>query len=100
MATDDSLNDGKPDSRPFKFLGGVHPLENSEQFLRVLHVKAGAVVSDKIGILCAFPPETDFDERVLLLTGEFDGVRQQIDEDLSEQRLVANTIGQFTKLNL
>src|SRR4029079_17016564 len=48
MTMNDPLHDCKPNARPFIFLGPVQPLENAEELVSVLHVKANAVVPDEI----------------------------------------------------
>ena len=55
MAENDPLYCGQADARPGKLTGPVQPLERREQFFRMRHVEARAVVADEenwdVGVL-------------------------------------------------
>src|SRR5215470_10703396 len=92
---DDALNGCEPDSGSFELLSPVETLENSEQFVDILHVKADAVVFDKdYHSIAAFVRGPDFNLWLRPRSGELDGVRDQIDEHELEHRSVAIQIGQ------
>src|SRR6266567_2176781 len=54
----------------------------------MIHVKANTVVADKQHICAILDRFADGNVRVLARPGEFDGVRQQIPEDLRNQSTV------------
>ena len=60
----------------------------------VLHIKAYAVVLDKIDALATGLAAADFDHRHLPLAGELEGVGAQIDQDLLEQGRIGLAQGQ------
>ena len=47
MAMGDALNGGKSNSGAFKLFGKMQTLKDAKQLVCVLHVEAGAVVSDE-----------------------------------------------------
>ena len=47
MAVDDALNGRESNSGAFKLFGEMQTLKHAEQLVDVLHVEAGAVISDE-----------------------------------------------------
>ena len=63
MTMDDALDECKSHSRSREFFLGVQPLEDAEQFVRVAHVEARAVVLhvvDDFAVLARSRADLDF----------------------------------------
>src|SRR5882724_12844771 len=86
MAMHNSLDNGQTHPGSFELLLAVQPLENTEEFIGVFHVKPRAVVFDKINPLIPLLPPTHFDYRLFIRASEFAGIGQKVDKDLFEQR--------------
>src|SRR5712691_1110090 len=82
VAVDDPLYNRQADARPVVLVGAVQALKHPEEFSNVLHIKAYAVVLDKIDALAIDLVAANFDHRHLPLAGKFEGVGAQIDQDL------------------
>jgi hypothetical protein len=68
----------------------VQPLEHAEQLVRVPHVETDAVVAhEHHGFAGLAPVRPDFDPRHRPPARVFQRVRDQIDEDLAQQRRIA-----------
>src|SRR6185295_5900619 len=88
VTVDDALNVGQADAGAFKIAGAMQPLEDAEKFVGVLHVEAGSVVPDKedpvlVGGLLG--RASDLDAGLFPLAGVFDGVADEIGEDLAQE---------------
>ncbi len=98
MLLNDALHRGQADARTFELLRAVQPLEDSEQFVDILHVETDAVVSDHEDWLPIFFFVADFDDRVRWRRGrprlclsigartrELERIGQQVLKDLLDQ---------------
>src|SRR2546422_185752 len=94
VAMDDALHNWQAHARPVVLVGAVQALEHPEEFADVLHIKAYAVVLDKIDALATGLAAADFDHRHLPLARKLEGVGAQIDQDLLEQDRIGLTQGQ------
>src|SRR5919202_2155045 len=85
MAVDDALRDREAHSSACIVLGTMQPLEHPKEFVGVAHVEADAVVAHKVDRLPALlaPPHSDAGH--VPVGGKFEGVGQQVDEDLLQQ---------------
>src|SRR5262249_31068875 len=91
VAMDDPLYNCQANARPVVLISAVQALEHPEEFPNVLHIKAYAVVLDKIDALALGLAAADFDHRHLPLAGKLEGVSAQIDQDLLEQGRISLT---------
>src|SRR5436189_1475447 len=71
VAVDDPLHNRQTNARTVVLVGAVQALEHPEKFANVLHIKAYAVVLDKIDALAIDLAAADFDHRHLPLAGKF-----------------------------
>src|SRR5262245_40794701 len=72
VAVDDALYNRQADARPVVLVSAVQALEHAEEFPNILHIKAHAVVLDKIDALAIALATADFDHRHLALAGKFE----------------------------
>src|SRR3990170_1342988 len=100
VAVDDPLDNGQADARPFVLLGPVQALEDRKELVRVAHVEADAVVPDEPGGLAPLRPAADLDLRRLAPPRELQGVGEQVDQDLPEERRVPLPHGHVADGNL
>jgi len=95
VAVDDALYGRETDSGAFEFLGAVEPLEHAEQLVGVLHVKADAVILDKVdGRTTLLGQAAYLNSSNILPACKLERIRDQVDPDLLEQRRVALAVGQ------
>src|SRR5712692_4354634 len=85
MPVDDALDYGETDAGPLVFFGAVEPLKDAEKLVRVAHVKASAIVFDKVDGFAVFLFATDLNFADLAFAGVLEGIGKKIDEDLLEQ---------------
>src|SRR5713226_4425858 len=78
MPVDDALDDGETDAGPVVFFGAVEPLKDAEKLVRVAHVKAGAVVLDKVDRFAVFLFATDLNFADLAFAGVLEGIGKKI----------------------
>src|SRR5712692_2899727 len=95
VAVDDTLHNGQAHARAFVFFGAVQALKHAEEFTNVLHIKAHTVVLDKIDALPFVLPAANGDQRHFALTGELEGVGEQVDKNLLEQARIGLAHGQI-----
>ena len=102
VAVDDPLHDGEADAGALIVLGPVQPLEDAEQLVGVAHVEADAVVLDEIGrIALAVAVALPISIIALRLAARvLEGVGQQVDPDLLEQRRVGLARRQLADVDL
>ena len=62
MAMNDALHNGQAHARAFVLFGAVQPLEHAEEFANVTHIKAHAIVLDKIDALPFVLPAANGDD--------------------------------------
>src|SRR5688572_6950724 len=72
VALDDPLHDGQPDAGAFIVLGAVQPLKHTEEFVRIPHVEARAVVAHEKRFDVALLQTSDFQLRLRSLAGIFE----------------------------
>ena len=85
VTLNDPLHRRQSHPRPFKLIGAMQALEGGKQLVGIGHIKADAVVADKIGFFSAYRGGTEFDDRRCLLAAVFPGICQQIFEQHPEQ---------------
>ena len=84
------------DAGALEFRVGMQALEHAEQLADVAHVEAGAVVAHAqdhragVGGACA-----DFDDGLLDLGGELDGIGEQVDQHQAQEAGVGEHRGEF-----
>ena len=89
-----------PTPVPSIFLGAVQPLEDAEQLAVVFHVEAGAVVAHDSTTFLAGDGAFDLDARPRGGGAEFQGIAQQLDRHLPQQRRIAACRRQRLHLDL
>ena len=99
VTQDDPLNNSQSHAGAFIVFGTMQTRKHVKQFMDIFHIKSHPIVFDKIRALVVFLPRTDFDERLLLLAGEFKGVRNQVKPNLMQQQWVGFTGGQIAQDN-
>jgi hypothetical protein len=82
-----------PDPPALKVLGVVQPLEHAEELVRVLHVKAHAIVPDIVDTRAVEVPAAHLNVRDLPPACELQRVVQEVHEHLLEQLRVRLTAG-------
>src|SRR5213594_3289992 len=95
MPVDDALDDGETDTGPFVFLSPVQALEHAKEFVRVAHVKAGAIVFNKVDRFAGSFLATDFNFAQVAFAGVLEGIGEKIDKDLLEQCRIGLTLGKI-----
>jgi hypothetical protein len=93
VAMDDPLNGSQADASTFEILLVMETLEHSEKFIRILRVKADAIIADKecsdaVGLAGA-----DADNRPFAFACEFGCVRKQVEEDNFEKAGITVDVG-------
>jgi hypothetical protein len=94
------LHDREPDAGAGKLFKAVQALEDAEELLVITHIEPGAVVLDAVDGLPGFFAAADPDARPILLARIFDRVAQQIHPHLTQQRAVADRLGQSVHIEL
>ena len=89
MPLDDALDQGQAHAGPFEFILAVQPLKDAKELVGVPGIEPGTVVLDIINVLFGLGLTADFHQGVFPMSGEFDGVGQQIHKHLAHQRRVA-----------
>ena len=91
MPVDNPFYDGKPHTGSFQ--GGVimHPLENSEHFWGILHIKSASVVFYVIHSSAVSLRGTDLNFRNLSSAGKFEGVRNEVGIYLVKENRICRT---------
>ena len=74
MTLNDALHDGETGAGSFILFLAVEALKNAEQLSGIVHIKARAVIPDKIDGLGIFDFAADFDQGGFLLACKLDGV--------------------------
>ena len=74
MPLDDALHNRQPNAGAFLIFGSMQALEHAEQFTRVLHVEANAIVAHEIHNSAVHQFEADFNLGGRLFAGVLDGV--------------------------
>src|SRR5690606_7447916 len=82
VAHHDSLHEREPDAGAREFRPIVQPLEHTEQLVPIARVEPGAIVAHVEDVLALLADRPDLDDRLILLRGELDRVRQQVDPNL------------------
>ena len=100
MLVNDALHCGQANARAFEILDPMQALEDAEQFVAVLHVKADAVVGNGDDRLSVFLPVTDFDDGAVPAAGELEGVGDQVLKNLLDQDGIAGRRRQVGNLPL
>jgi hypothetical protein len=67
MAMDDALHVGEANASTLELTGRVQPLEDGEQFARVVHVEAGSIVADETDLVAVSRELADLDAGLFLL---------------------------------
>src|SRR2546427_536108 len=93
MPVDDTLDDGETDTGPFVFLSPVQALEHAKEFVHVAHVKASAIVFDKVNGFAVSLLARDFNLCDLAFAGVLEGIGEKVHEDLLEQGWIGPTLG-------
>ena len=78
----------------------MQPLEYAEQFVRILHVKAHAVVAHKINGAAVLVGTADLHDRRCPVAGIFNRIGKQIDPDLFHQHGIARAGRQFAEAEI
>ena len=73
----------------------MQPLEDAKELVRVAHVEARAVVAHEPNVALPLLLTTNLDHRGLALARVFEGVRQEVQPHLAEQRRIAQARRQF-----
>src|SRR5438552_2912583 len=91
MTQDNALHQREPNPGAFELVAAVQPLEYAEEFRAVLHVEPDAVVANVVRILVSAFLESDLDGRTLPGASEFESIRNQVVENLSNHCAVAKS---------
>src|SRR6266480_824551 len=94
------LHNRQADAGAFKFLSPMQSLEHAEQFVGVLHVKAGAVIGNEIDFFAVIGCRSYFDQRRRAFATVFDRVRNQIHPNLFQQCRIAFARRQLADANV
>ena len=76
MAAGDALDDGKSNAGAFKFLNAMKTLEHAEQIVRILHVKADAIIFHKVNSFVSLDVSANLNLGRLFEAAELDCVGQ------------------------
>ncbi len=88
MALDDSLHRGEPHACALKLLGGVEPLEDAKELVRVGRIEPDAVVTHVVNGKAILLRGPELDPRVGLSERELPGIVQEVPQrDLDEARV-------------
>ena len=91
---DDALHNGQAHPGSFVLFGAVQALEDAKELVCICHIEADPIVLDKIDVFPSNLATADFDHSDLALAGKFEGIGQQIDQDLLEQGGIGLTVRQ------
>ena len=75
MTSYDSLDDGKTHPHPFVFTHAVEPLEDSEEFVIIVHIKTGTIIFHTKDTLFLLNVPTDFNNGFFSIFCVFDRIR-------------------------
>jgi hypothetical protein len=92
MALDNALHDREPDACAAKLRTAVESVESFKKLVSVSHVKARAIVADAIRALAALFMSLDRYDRLDDQAAELDGIRQEVNKHLFEERRVREGI--------
>src|SRR5262249_7912755 len=84
VAMDDALYERQAHAGAFKFLLAMQPLKHAEQPVAVFLVKTDAIVLHVAGHFAVLAPAANFDAWRRPRAREFDGVADEIGEDLAK----------------
>ena len=88
MAIDDSLHGRQADARARELAGGMQPLEDAEQFVRISHVEPGPIIAhEECSVRCKC--RTDLNSGLRQFAGEFPGIAQQILKGHPQQMFIS-----------
>src|SRR5205807_142648 len=99
VTRDDPVHDRQADSGALERLLRMQALKHAEEPVGVAHVEADAVVAHVIDDVGALTQRAHLDARVVPSGAELDGVRQQIDQHLLEQRAIREAVGELSDLH-
>ena len=86
VALDHPLDNCEAHAGPFEFVGAVEALEDTEELVGEGHVEPGTVVAHEVGdLLASGVGAAYFDHRFLLVTGELEGIREEIKPNLAQE---------------
>src|SRR5208337_1244921 len=81
VPVDDALDGSQSDSGAFKLFSQVQTLENAEEFIDILHIKAHAVIFDEhLSLVFPFIRAAKFDFGLCSYPGELDRIGNQVTE--------------------
>src|SRR5437667_1291375 len=95
MLAHDAVHRGQAHAGPLKLLSPVQPLEDAKQFASVFHAESDTVIADKHGHLAVPLGVADFEDGGGARAGVFDGVGEEVGEDLPHQARIAFESGQW-----
>src|SRR5256885_5775693 len=76
----------------------MEALKHAEELVGITHVETDAVVAHVVDAVRALPQCAHFDAGRIAAGAEFEGIRQQVDQHLLEERAVAEAIRQIPDL--
>src|SRR5688572_7741343 len=94
MLAHDALDDGQADTTALEFEVHMEAMERSKELARAFHGEANPIVADVKGT-AARRGLIDFDDRDRLPARIFQGVGQQVQNDLVDQTGIAVSRGQM-----
>src|SRR5579863_4487044 len=95
MPLHDTLHRCQPYPGPFELFGAVQALKDAKEFVGIFHVEANPVVTYKNHLVRPALSLSHLDDGAFTATGEFDGIGQQVLQDLPNQDGVAFTYLKF-----
>ena len=75
---DDALRDGQTNTRTLEFAGLMESVERGVEFVRIIHIEAGSVVTHEIGGSVARYLSSEFDTRGFPVPREFPGIGNEV----------------------
>ena len=100
VMVDQSLREGESDTTAFVPTCTAQAVKRGKQFVRVLHVETNAVVLDVDRVLAVVRQRPHLYHCGRSRAREFEGVAQQIQQYLMQQRGVGSALGQFAEHEL
>jgi len=100
VAVDDSLHDGQPDAVALKPLVAMQTLKHAKESVCVSSIEAYTIVLHKVFTLVDTLVSADDYDWGRLQSGEFEGIGQEIGENLLEQRRVRVAPGKRSNSNI
>jgi hypothetical protein len=83
VAFDDPLHNGEAHASPLVFIGAMEPLEHPEELIGMMHIEAGAIISDKVHRRAVrFRSAADLDGGGVSVARKLDRVAEQVRQDL------------------